>query len=167
LLITSVASGDFFGTSRAINVADLIMRAGRPVLVVPPNVNKLALDWALVAWKDTREARRAIADALPLLQSAGQVRIVEMVEETADWAAARLRLADVVAWLGTHGVRAQAAPEITNPNDPDQLGSIATEQGADLVVAGAYGHSRMREWVLGGVTCSLLQGQQRCSLVSH
>ncbi|CAN5580731.1 universal stress protein [soil metagenome] len=166
LLITGVSTGECFGASRAIRAVDLIMRVGRPVLVVPATADKPRLEAVMVAWKDTREARRAVADALPLLKRAAHVCVVE-IADAADLREAHVRLDDVVAWLGRHGVVAQPLAAATNPRDFDQLGAIASEQGADLIVAGGYGHSRLREWVMGGVTRSLLEGAQRCSLLSH
>jgi nucleotide-binding universal stress UspA family protein len=136
------------------------------VLIVPATADKPRLEAVLVAWKDTREARRAVADALPLLKRAAHVCVVEIADD-ADLRAAHVRLDDVVAWLARHGVVAQPLAANTNPADADQLGTIAKEQGVDLIVAGGYGHSRLREWVMGGVTRSLLQGAQRCSLLSH
>lgn len=166
LLITGVPDTDLFAAPRAVRAVDLIMRAGRPVLVVPVTAATPKLESVLVGWKDTREARRAVADALPLLKRAGHVCVLE-IADAADLPSAHRRLGDVVAWLGRHGVVAEPMAANRNPGDPDQLGTIATEQGADLIVAGAYGHSRLREWVMGGVTRSLMHGAQRCSLLSH
>lgn len=166
LIIKGLRKEDIPDRSTLINTVDLILRVGKPVLVVPPDVSPPRFDWVLVAWKDTREARRAVADALPLLKIAQHVRVLEIAPQS-ELAQAQARLDDVVGWLKTHGVAAEAAPTLLNPDNNDQLGSIATECGADLVVAGAYGHSRMREWVMGGFTRSLLHGTQRCTLLSH
>ena len=80
---------------------------------------------------------------------------------------ARGRLQDVVAWLKGHGIAAKAVAAPTAGNDATHLDAIAREHGAGLLVAGAYGHNRLREWVLGGVTRDLLLRPGRCSLVSH
>ena len=80
LVITGVASGDLFDSSRSVNTGDLVMQSGRPVLVVPAGVDELKLDRVVVGWNDTRECRRAIADALPLLSMAAQVVVVEIVD---------------------------------------------------------------------------------------
>ena len=74
---------------------------------------------------------------------------------------------DVVGWLERHGVVAETLACRSIGEDATRLNDIAQEQNADLIVAGAYGHSRLREWVLGGVTCDLLLRADRCSLVSH
>jgi nucleotide-binding universal stress UspA family protein len=160
----SVSLGDPFSQ---ISPGDLVMQAGRPLLVVPDRCNWLDLRSVLIAWKDTAEARRAVADALPILRKATEVTVVEIVEEQADRAVAVSRVRDVVAWLSRHGINA-------SERVPDQCGEagkslerIASEMGAGLVVAGAYGHSRLREWILGGVTQRLINPADRCSLLSR
>lgn len=166
LVITGVASGDLFDSSRSVNTGDLVMQSGRPVLVVPAGVDELKLDRVVVGWNDTRECRRAIADALPLLSMAAQVVVVEIVDaDQIDLA--RARVDDVVAWLGRHGVLAEGLASPSTGDDARALVAIAQAQRADVIVAGAYGHSRLREWAFGGVTRNLLVGAGRCSLLSH
>jgi nucleotide-binding universal stress UspA family protein len=148
-----------------IDPGDLAMRAGRPVFVVPPDAEQFDLKCAVVAWKDTREARRAVSDALPLLQKAQDVIVAEVIEAEPQRAGAHGRLDDVVRWLGHHGIAAAARvfdfPEGNNPVDK------LWEYGADVVVAGAYGHTRLREWIFGGFTDSLLKRSPRCAFLSH
>ena len=165
LIITSTAPADRFDSSRHVNLGDLIMRAGRPVLVVPHVGMSLPLQRVVVAWKDTREARRAIRDAMPLLKAAKDVTVVEIASE-ADEPAALDRVKDVTTWLESHGVKAFALVSASNGDDASTLDAILESQEADLVVAGAYGHSRLREWLFGGVTDSLLR-TSRCALLSH
>lgn len=155
-----------FDTARHVDIGDLVMQAGRPVLVAPSEVEGLSLKQALIGWKDTRETRRAVADAMPLLRMARSVTVVEVVHES-EREAARNRMADVARWLKQHGVEAEAQAVSLRGEDASRLNGIATELGADLIVAGAYGHSRMREWVLGGVTQDLLLRADRCALLSH
>ncbi len=167
LIVTGVDRGrPVFDTSRRINTGDLVMQAGRPVLVVPAGVNRLKLDRVMIGWKDTREARRAAYDALPLLKQATQVCVVEIAGDQG-MATARVHLRDVAGWLHRHGVTAETIASPSVGDDASRLDAIAEEQGADLIVAGAYGHSRLREWVLGGVTRDLLLHESRCALVSH
>jgi nucleotide-binding universal stress UspA family protein len=142
------------------------MQVGRPVLVVPTGAKVIALDCVLVAWKDTRETRRAILDALPLLKKAAHVTLAEIAVEDR-LALARKHLEEVVVWLGRHGVKAEGAASLSTGEDASQLYAIAKERGADVIVAGAYGHSRLREWVLGGVTRDLLLRADLCAFVSH
>jgi nucleotide-binding universal stress UspA family protein len=135
--------------------------------VVPPEFEWLRLNTVLVAWKDTREARRAINDALPLLHKAKQVVVVELLEPDADQAAARARVADVSAWLIRRGINAATVATKALIGVPDQLAIMAHDEGANIIVAGAYGHTRFREWVFGGVTRTLLQQDECCVLLSH
>jgi len=150
-----------------VSPSDLVMQAGRPLLVVPDSCNWLDLRSVLIAWKDTAEARRAVADALPLLRKAPDVTVVEVVEEQANRAAALSRIGDVAAWLSRHGVSASELVPDECGEAGLQLERIASEIGAAVVVAGAYGHSRLREWILGGVTRRLINPSNRCSLLSR
>jgi len=150
-----------------VNPSDLVMQVGRPLLVVPETCDWLDLRSVLVAWKDTAEARRAVSDALPLLGQAKEVTVAEIVEDEADRPAAQSRVGDVVAWLSRHGVRAsQLVPEQLG-DAATQLERIASDVGAGVVIAGAYGHSRLSEWILGGVTRRLINPSNRCSMLSH
>ncbi len=167
LVITDVdRGGSLFHPSTNIDVGDLLMRVGRPVLVAPAGANDLKLERALVGWKETPEARRAVLDALPLLKAAGSVAVVEIAGE-AELEAARFRLEDVVTWLARHGVAAEPIADGSRVDDAGRLKTMARERGADLIVAGAFGHSRLREWVFGGVTRDLLLRSDRFTLLSH
>ena len=148
------------------HVGALALQAGRPVLVVPREQRPLNLGKVVVAWKDTREARRAICDALPLLEIADSVVAVEVCDP-ADAEAAGRRLNDVVHWLKRHDVKARAAVEICEDRDLDGLYRFLQRENCDLVVAGAYGHTRLREWIFGGVTMDLLLPARHCMLLSH
>jgi nucleotide-binding universal stress UspA family protein len=150
-----------------VNPSDLVMQTGRPLLVVPDACSWLDLRSVLIAWKDTAEARRAVADALPMLRKASDITIVEIVEELADRATALSRIKDVAAWLSRHGVSASGQVPEECGEAGGLLERIASEVGAGVVVAGAYGHSRLREWILGGVTRRLVNPSNRCSLLSR
>jgi nucleotide-binding universal stress UspA family protein len=149
------------------DLSDLLMQAGRPLLVAPDGLDWLDLRSVLVAWKDTPECRRAVADALPVLREAKDVIIAEIVEEETDRSSVLSGAEDVVAWLLRHGVVACARVPDECGNAAAQLDRIASEVGAGVVVAGAYGHSRFREWVFGGVTKELVNPPSRCSLLSR
>jgi nucleotide-binding universal stress UspA family protein len=146
---------------------DLVMQVGRPLLVVPPSVRWLDLRSALVAWKDGAEARRAIADALPLLRKTGEVVVAAIAEGENDRSEMLRQADDVVSWLSRHGVHASTMVPERIGNAQIQLDRIAADITAGFVVAGAYGHSRFREWVLGGVTQHLAEQDARCSLLSR
>ncbi|MBR0878494.1 nucleotide-binding universal stress UspA family protein [Bradyrhizobium japonicum] len=148
---------------------DLVMQSGRPLLVVPDEVNWLDLRSVLVAWKDTPEARRAVVDALPMLRKARDVTIVEIPERDDDRSAVMAGVTDVAAWLARHGVTASArvSEAVRNATAAAQLEQVAGDLGAGLIVAGAYGHSRFRELILGGVTEYLVTQSARSVLLSH
>lgn len=167
LIITGLdRDTSLFDMSRHVDIGDLVMQVGRPVLIVPTTAHALKAERIVVGWKDTRESRRAILDALPLLRRAAQVALVE-IADAADLAAARARLADVAAWLKRHGVVAELVASPSTGDDAARLNAIVRDQDAGLVVIGAYGHSRLREWAFGGVTRELLLHTDRCLLVSH
>jgi nucleotide-binding universal stress UspA family protein len=134
-----------------------IFASGRSVLLVPGDVPPADQPGTvLVAWQDTREAARAVAEAMPLLVRARRV-IVAMVEGSlASEAEQREPGADIARHLDRHGVRVELRHL---PGWIDPAAALVNEilrAGANLAVIGAYGHSRLREWVLGGVTRSLL-----------
>ncbi|MFE1600270.1 universal stress protein [Methylobacterium sp. ID0610] len=141
----------------------LLMEAGRPVLVVPPGLVRLRAERAVVAWKDAPEARRAVLAALPLLQKAEEVLVLGVGPETDGQA-----IGDVADFLVRHGVPATArmVPE-SGVRPGAAILANAAAQRADLVVMGAYGHSRLREWLFGGVTRDILQATNACCLMSH
>jgi nucleotide-binding universal stress UspA family protein len=150
----------------SLDPADLVMQTGRPLLMIPNGIEVLKAERILVAWKDTREARRAIYDALPLLRLC-QKAIVAEIDEDQKPAAANRRVEDVAAWLAGHGVNATAWSEPLSKSAAAQLDGLADTEVLDLIVAGAYGHGKFREWVFGGVTRDLLTQTSRCHLLAH
>jgi len=147
--------------------SDLVMQAGRPLIVVPPTVEWLDLRSVLVAWKDVREARRAVFDALPLLAAAKEVTIAEIPEQDGRRADALAHVADVAAWLRGHGITANTVVPEKAGGVTGQIENIAAHVWAGAVIAGAYGHSRFREWVLSGVTRHLATESRRCAFLSR
>lgn len=153
--------------ARAADPADVVMASGRPVLIVPDGDAVLDDVCVVVAWKDTREARRAVADAMPFLLRAKDV-IIQAICDNADQEAARFQVEDVAAALRRHGVAARAAvAQATKDTVGNELLKIAGAANATLIVAGAYGHSRMAEWVFGGVTDDLMHAPATFVLMSH
>ncbi len=167
LLIVGARSETLVDPGVAVDPGDLLMQAGRPVIVVPPSVQWLDLRSVLVAWKDVREARRAVFDALPILAAAKEVVIAEIPERDSHRAEALSHVADVAAWLRGHGIMASTVVPETTAGVTEQLEKIAADVGAGAVVAGAYGHSRLREWILSGVTRHLAVELRRCALLSR
>ncbi len=141
----------------------LLMEVGRPVLVVPPGIEHIAAKRIVVAWKDTREARRALHDALPFLTRADEVHVAVVGPD-----ANREGTEDVAAYLSGHCVTVTThllrSPAI---GPADELLRFAQREDADLIVMGAYGHSRLREWIFGGATRDVLQTTPVCCLMSH
>ena len=166
LIITGIAPSDFYEGPNTAHAGAIVMQAGRPILAVPVNNTEFKLDNILVGWKDTREARRAIVDALPILKMATNVTVLEIAEKD-DKEAAYKRLQEVINWLKSHDVLATTLVTIADDADAIQFIQIANQIQPDLVVIGAYGHSRFLEWVLGGVTNELLQNAQFNLLLSH
>jgi nucleotide-binding universal stress UspA family protein len=164
VIIASPTNMSGAATRRSVDAGSLLLLAGRPVLVVSASAERLLPDKVLVAWNDTREARRAVADALPFLQMAKDVRVITISSEEREreWKS----LADVVAFLSRHGVKPRTAvfPE---ESDGQSIADLAEAMGADLTISGAYGHSRLREWVFGGATRSLLQNGRLNRLLSN
>jgi nucleotide-binding universal stress UspA family protein len=147
----------------AVDPGDALMRLGMPVLIVPPAVDHLEARQVAVAWKNTREARRAVRDALPFLKRASGVVLISVDDgQGADDAR------DVISLLQAHDVHATAVHKhACGAATAEALIEAASEQAADLIVAGGYGHGRLREWAFGGVTRDLLAGCPVCCLMSH
>jgi nucleotide-binding universal stress UspA family protein len=159
-----VPGGDRY---RQCDAAEVMLQAGRPVLVTPPEGGALAARSVVIAWKEGREARRAVADALPFLSGADTVVVLEVCGKD-DAEDAELRTASVAAGLKRHDVHAQARVIVAPPERvAGKLDKTAEAIGADLIVAGGYGHSRLGEWVFGGVTRDLLRDPHRFVLLSH
>lgn len=141
----------------------LLIEVGRPVLVVPPGIEHLAAERVVVAWKDAPEARRALHDALPFLGQADQVCVVT-VGPDADNVGAE----GAAGYLSGHGIRATTHLLRKPGSDTaDEILRFARREDADLIVMGAYGHARLREWAFGGVTRDVLQTTPVCCLMSH
>lgn len=158
--------GALLAHARHTNIGDLVMNTGRPVIIVPADATRCRLSSVVIAWKDRREARRAVADALPLLHHARQILVVEVARKE-DTQNAAHRTADVTAWLGRHGVLARPVVRAADGPDLDCLRDFLIEQDCDFLVAGAYSHSRIGEWAFGGVTTDLLLKPDRVTMVSH
>ena len=161
LIVSRRGSQDSFDTLMGIDPADLVFAVGRPILVIPPGKDYFFSRHVLVAWKDTRESRRAVMDSLPLLKCAEEVEVL-----TVDDAEAGVN--DVCSFLLRHGI--ESTPLFRNSGSrsaAEEILRIAGGEGSDLIVSGAYGHARMREWIFGGVTWELLRESSVPCLMSH
>ena len=167
LLVVGPRQREPFGFQNRLDPGDILMRAGRPILITPPDLAKLDASSIVVAWKDARESRRAVRDALPFLKAARQVLVAAVLEHK-DEEAAKIGVADVAEYLARHGVKASIAVRAPNAiSVADTLVEIADMQEAGLIVSGGFGHSRFREWVFGGVTQELLWYGGKPVLLSH
>jgi nucleotide-binding universal stress UspA family protein len=165
VIVGRAAASDI--AERAVDPANVLVHCGRPLLVVPDAVGTLSADRIVVGWKESREARRAVRDALALLKGAKEVTIAA-IEEPGQSLDDSGPVDDVAAYLARHGVSISAT--ITRRfagSVSGGLAAIAGEKGADLIVAGGYGRSRLSEWIWGGVTRDLLGFCPLCCLLSH
>jgi len=167
ILVLGRRSGETL-PANAVDPGDILMIAGRPLLITPPHPLRGPIgEPAVVAWTDSREAQRAVLAALPMLQAASRVHVVEIAPEDR-LAGAAERTADVAGYLAAHGIRAEAQPVRGDGRARcEQLIDFAVENQAGLIVAGGYGHARMREWVMGGVTHGLLNASPVSLLLCH
>jgi nucleotide-binding universal stress UspA family protein len=156
--------GDAAGS---LDPGEVLLKTGRPILVVPDSVSSLRAEHVLIGWKDTREARRVLQDALPFLHEASRVSVIEICDRGEE-SAAQGRVDDVVRYLTRHRINAAARIMVHEKGSgAAQLVKLAQEESADLLVVGAYGHSRLGEWIFGGVTRDLLAASPICCLMSH
>ncbi|MBB4619613.1 universal stress protein [Sphingomonas abaci] len=166
-LIVASRPKDGFAASLSPRVASLVLDTATPVLVTPSHIHhELKAERIVIGWKDTRESRRAVSDALPFLRKADQVTVAAVCKEGRPDEATGLD--EIVGRLSRHGVAVEGR---LVPRKAmcvaDDLEEVAHEHAADLLVLGAYGHSRLREWALGGVTEDLIDRSSRYILFSH
>jgi len=154
------------GICRTIDPGTTILKSGRPVLLVPPGVDTLKAEHVIIGWKEGREARRVVADSLPSLHQAKAVTIIEACDAGME-ASARQHVEDVAQYLARHRITVGSAIALHAESAADELLRRAKDAAADLIVAGAYGHSRLGEWVFGGVTRTLLAASPVCCLVAN
>jgi nucleotide-binding universal stress UspA family protein len=148
-------------------VEGALFDSGRPVIVVPyTQTEPFKLDRLMICWDGSRPAVRAIADAMPLLARAGRTEVVIIADEANN--EDELDGVDIGQHLARHGLDVEANRIIGGDIDvADALLSHAADSGVDLIVMGGYGHSRLREFILGGVTRSMLRSMTTPVLMSH
>ncbi len=148
-------------------VEQIILVSGRPVIVVPHiGAQKPIGNRIIVAWDASRESARALTDAIPLLKTAKEVELV-MVSATDIEEPETVPGADIGLFLARHGVPVQVRHLTSNIDVANTLLSHAVDFDADMLVMGAYGHSRIREWVMGGTTKTILQSMTIPVLFAH
>jgi nucleotide-binding universal stress UspA family protein len=165
LIVASRCAGPH-SEARSCVPADLIMGAGLPVLVKAETKAAITAEHVVVGWKNTREARRAVTEALPFLERASGVTLAQAAHD-GEVETARADLEAAAGRLARRGVKASIKVIQDCRNICEGLESVAVQQGADLIVVGAYGHSSWRETVFGGVTQGLLEHGVMHVLFSH
>jgi nucleotide-binding universal stress UspA family protein len=147
----------------------VVLESGRPVLLVPKSGEVFEPGKRiLVAWNGRRESARAVFDALPLLKRAQAVSVLWVNPQDAGEAASELPAIDICTALARHGVRCEATQSLhPGANIGATLLTAVKTHGADMLVMGCYGHSRMREFVFGGATRHVLENMTVPVLMSH
>lgn len=167
--LTIVGQSDPDANGDSLDVPEnMLLETGRPTLVVPyvGEVKSFAKR-VMIAWDDGAPATRAVHDAIPLIAEADEVSIIAVnPRETGDHG--QIPCADISLHLARHGIKAEAQSVHANDVDiADILLARAFDRGCDLLVMGAFGHSRLREMVLGGVTQHMLENMTMPVLMSH
>jgi nucleotide-binding universal stress UspA family protein len=156
-------------TRTAFRPEEIAVACGRPVLIVPYAGTFTAVgEHVLVAWDGTREATRALNDALPLMAKAKIVTVMTVLAQQSEFEQAHAGLQRAVRHLEHHGIPARAEESMRGDLAvSDVLLSRAADLGADMIVAGAYHHSQLREALMGGVSRDLLRHMTMPLLMSH
>ncbi|HEY4529687.1 MAG TPA: universal stress protein [Luteimonas sp.] len=167
VVLAGPADGGAGGSVAHDFAAALLLESGRPVLVVPPGARAPSPgSGVLVGWRQGAEAARAVHDALPLLRAASRVEVLAIDPPPGQDDA--LDLAELATHLARHGVRVEPVVRGSQGRAvADILVEHARAMPASLIVAGGYGHSRLREWVMGGATRELLLTSPLPVLFSH
>jgi nucleotide-binding universal stress UspA family protein len=149
--------------------AEVTLTSGRPVLVIPCVGPATTLGKEImVAWNGTREATRAVNDAMPMLQNANHVSVLAVNPTKGGGDHGEVPSADISLHLARHGVKAEATQTVSSDLEvADVILSRIADTGTDMLVMGAYGHSRMRELMMGGATRDLLRHMTVPVLMSH
>ncbi len=169
LIIVSATNPDEITGVERDFVEQVVMAAGRPVIVLPAK-GPVALSLAdiVLGWDGGREAARAAFDAVPLLKLADKVRIVRVDPQKDPDLRGSVAGADLAETLARHGVKATVQSYATDGMDEGQaLMRCADDCGAGLIIMGAYGHSRLAEFIFGGATRFVLTRMTRPVLMSH
>jgi nucleotide-binding universal stress UspA family protein len=166
LAIVGQAEPETSGVEEVIVEATLF-EAGRPIIIVPYiQATPFKVDNVMVCWDGSRAATRAIGDAMPLLEKAGRVELVIVANERGKQD--EIEGADMGEHLARHGLKVEVKRTVLGDIDvADVLLSHAADAGTDFIVMGGFGHSRLREFVLGGVTRSILRSMTAPVLLSH
>jgi nucleotide-binding universal stress UspA family protein len=169
LVVVSATNPDEITGVERDFVEQVVMAVGRPVIVLPAKGDAtISLNEIVVGWDGGREAARAAFDALPLLKTASKVRVVRIDPQKDPALRGSVAGADLAESLARHGIKAEAQGYPTDGLDEGQaLMRCAEDNGAGLIVMGAYGHSRLAEFIFGGATRFVLTRMTKPVLMSH
>lgn len=169
LVVVSATNPDEITGVERDFVEQVVMAVGRPVIVLPFKGDaRITLKDIVVGWDGGREAARAAFDALPLLKKAEKVRVVRIDPQKDPALRGSVAGADLAETFARHGIKAEAQGYPTDGLDEGQaLMRCAEDNGAGLIVMGAYGHSRLAEFIFGGATRFVLNRMTRPVLMSH
>ena len=146
----------------------VLFHSGRACLFVPPGGTPPArYGTIMIAWKDSREAARAVSEALPFLRRASRVFVTVVEEDGASEELGQAVGTDIGRHLSRHGITAEIRPVSGWSSPAEALLNEARLGSADLIVMGGYGHSRFRQWLLGGVTRHMLTHADIPILTAH
>jgi nucleotide-binding universal stress UspA family protein len=168
VLVSATNPDEITGVERDF-VEQVVMGVGRPVVVLPAQGDaSLTFKDIVVGWDGGREAARAAFDALPLFRKAEKVRVVRIDPQKDPSLRGSVAGADLAEALSRHGIKAEAQGYPTDGLDEGQaLMRCAEDCGSGLIVMGAYGHSRLAEFIFGGATRFVLTRMRRPVLMSH
>ena len=169
LVVTSQRDADWRYSDMLEEPDRIAIESGRPLLLIP-NTGKITMPAKriTVAWNGTRESARAVFDALPLLQQADDVNVVWINAAADRDATGDLPAAEICTALVRHGVKCQASPvSVVDTDIGHELRRQASVFGSDLLVMGCYGHTRLREFILGGASRDVFVSASIPVLLSH
>lgn len=169
LVMGQIDQDDTVPTGGRELVEDVVLTSGRPTLVIPYiGVSQPIGKKVLVAWDASREAARAVADAMPVLETAETVTVFMVNPKVGEGAHGEEPGADIALHLARHKIPVQVDhTETRDISAADAILAYAADHDIDLIVMGAYGHSRLREVILGGVTRQIMRQMPVPVLLSH
>lgn len=146
----------------------VMLHSGRPVLIIPyaGQFESIARK-VLISWDASREATRAVTDAIPLLRKAHIVQVAVFNPSGSSDEHGEQPGADIALFLARHNINVEVIPQKTEIDIGNALLSLANDQNSDMIVMGGYGHARFREMILGGVTQTVLKSMTVPVLISH
>ena len=160
--------GEETGKFLAAEIGEILVSCGKPVVVAPLHPGSAGLGTTVLAWKETAEAARAVTAALPVLSKAERVIVLTACEDEDRAAAAAASAGKLAAQLARHGIKAESeVVNVQGRGDGTAIMEATMNRGAALLVMGAYGHSRRREWVFGGFTRDVLRDASLPVLLMH